>query len=116
MKVSPPAPVLDAHGFSSLESPNEDLVGVRVFSPGLGVYWLGMRAETGGVSFWRVTKEDRALITYDLLQAYADPMTDNIWIIFYRAQDDTSLPVLRCTGEEPGCGYYIPLKIRRLLK
>jgi hypothetical protein len=116
VKTDPPAPPLDVHGFSQLGSPHEDLVGVRVFSPGWGTCWLGMKADTGGISLWRVTKEGRVLIDYDLIQAYADPMTDNVWIIFYRAHDDASFPVLRCTGEEPGAGYYVPPCIRQLLE
>lgn len=116
MAPGSPAHALDTHGFSTLSNPNEDLVGVRVFSPGWGTCWLGMKVEGDGVTFWHVTKDSRQQIDYDVIRAYVDPMTDNVWIVFYRSHDDASFPVLKCTGEEPGYGYYIPPLIWRMLE
>jgi len=114
--VDPPPPILDIYGFPPLGSPNDDLVGVRVFSPGWGTCWLGMKSDAEGITFWHVTDGGRTEIDYDAIQAYPDPMTGNVWIIFYRSHDDSSFPILRFTGEEPGYGYYIPPLIRRMLE
>lgn len=115
MALSHPISAFDFGTFCSLPEPNDDLSGVPIFSPGWGKCWLGIEPEYEAVRFWHVTGEDRHEIDFDAIRCYLDPMTDNVWLIFYRSHDDASFPFVRCTGEEPGVGYYVPPYIQFLL-
>ena len=108
MRIALQTPDFDLSKFVTLPSPNADLLGVPIFSPGWGKCWLGIEQEAGSVQFWHVTGDDRRQIDYDTIHVYLDPMTDNMWFIFYQSHDDSSFPFVRCTGDEPGLGCYIP--------
>lgn len=113
--VKHPFSGLDLSNFSYLPHPNGDLLGVPIFSPGWGPCWLGVKANSGELAFWHVTSDDRTEIDFDVIRCFVDPMTDNVWLIFYRSHDDASFPLLPCTGDECGQGWYVPPTIRELL-
>lgn len=75
-------PLFDPSTYKTLPSPNDDLIGLSLYSPNLGVGWVGFDQQSEGTAFWKVFEGTKVRLLFDRILGYVDPMTGNLWMIF----------------------------------